>query len=113
MNPPRAGVVANLHALDSFPKAGHPAILEMLPRPWQPTGMILERFGRNLAPVRTAVRTLVEATPKEAEQPRRLAPPHPIPFDSLIDRIGCDLKPEAANDGAVAGARLGDVLDSV
>jgi REP element-mobilizing transposase RayT len=61
LNPLRAGVVVSLRALDSYPYAGHAALLGTHPRPWQATGEVLGHFSRNLARARTAYRAFVTA----------------------------------------------------
>ena len=45
LNPLRAGLVADLDSLDSYPYAGHAAVIGKLRNEWQDTGSVLARFG--------------------------------------------------------------------
>jgi len=59
LNPLRAGVVADLRALDRYPWTGHSALLGARPCPWQATGAILQQFGPTPARARKAYRAFV------------------------------------------------------
>lgn len=45
LNPLRAGVVKDLHALARYPYSGHAALLGTRPRPWQETHAVLGHFA--------------------------------------------------------------------
>jgi REP element-mobilizing transposase RayT len=69
LNPLRAGVVASLRALDTYPYAGHSALLGTHPCLWQATGEVLGHFGRNPARARTAYRAFVAAVAGQGHRP--------------------------------------------
>jgi REP element-mobilizing transposase RayT len=59
LNPVRAKVLPDLHALDRYPWTGHSALLGTIPRPWQATAMILAQFGPSPRRARGAYRAFV------------------------------------------------------
>jgi hypothetical protein len=61
LNPLRAGVGADLRALDRSPWTGHRALLGARPCPWQATGAILQQFGPMPPRARKAYRAFVAA----------------------------------------------------
>ena len=48
LHPLRAGVGADLRALEGYAWSGHRGLLGTVPRAWQATGEILRRFARGL-----------------------------------------------------------------
>ncbi len=61
LNPIRAEVIPDLHALASYPWTGHTALLGTIPRPWQATEAILAEFGPTLGHSRRAYQVFVAA----------------------------------------------------
>jgi len=61
LNPLRAKIVPDLHALDRLPWTGHSALLGTVARPWQATAPILARFGRSRRRAVAAYRAFVAA----------------------------------------------------
>lgn len=59
LNPLRARVVRDFDALDDYPYTGHSALLSTVPRGWQATEAVLERFGRHPGWARAAYRKFV------------------------------------------------------
>ena len=47
LNPLRAGLVDDLEGLETYPYAGHGALVGKAAVPWQDTGRVLDRFGGN------------------------------------------------------------------
>ena|SRR2546421_1412168 len=45
LNPLRAGIVASWAELEGYPYSGHSAIMGTVPRPWQTTPLVLDRFA--------------------------------------------------------------------
>jgi len=45
LNPLRAGIVGSIAALDTYPYAGHSAVLGIVQRRWQRTDVVLSSFG--------------------------------------------------------------------
>jgi len=54
LNPLRAGTVAGLDALESYPWTGHAALMGHHSVPWQDSAFVLGRFGSNVARARAA-----------------------------------------------------------
>jgi len=61
LNPLRAGIVADLRALDCYPWSGHAALLGKVPRPWQATVDVLGQFAQHPRRARAAYRAFVAA----------------------------------------------------
>ena len=59
LNPLRGGLVSDFDALDDYPYTGHSALLGAIPRGWQSTEPVLERFSRRLGWARAAYRKFV------------------------------------------------------
>lgn len=59
LNPLRGGIVRHVDELDDYPYTGHSALLSTVPRGWQSTEEVLERFGRHLGWARAAYRKFV------------------------------------------------------
>ena len=59
LNPLRGGIVADFDALDDYLYTGHSALLGAIPRAWQSTEPVLERFGRRLSWARATYRKFV------------------------------------------------------
>lgn len=68
LNPLRAGVVADLKALEKYPFCGHGVILGVQENDWQQVKEILERFGSSPAKARERYRDFVA---KGADQGKR------------------------------------------
>ncbi len=69
LNPLRAQVVPNLHALDRYPWTGHSALLGRVPRPWLATQPILAQFGPTTPRARRAYRVFVAAGVPQGRRP--------------------------------------------
>jgi putative transposase len=52
LNPLRAGLVADLAALNSYPYCGHSALMGQRNRPWQDVGYVLHSFGKRVGNAR-------------------------------------------------------------
>ena len=61
LNPLRAGIVADLRALERYRWTGHAALCGRLHRPWQATAEILGRFARTPRQARAAYAAFVAA----------------------------------------------------
>ncbi len=59
LNPVRAGVVADLRALEQYPYTGHAALVGRMPRPWQATDDVLARFALATRRARSQYRAFV------------------------------------------------------
>ena len=59
LNPVRGAIVRDFDALDDYPYTGHSALLGAIPRAWQSTDAVLERFGRRVGWARAAYRKFV------------------------------------------------------
>ena len=59
LNPLRGGMVRDFDALDEFAYSGHSALLGTVPRPWQATSRVLDRFGQRVSWARAAYRKFV------------------------------------------------------
>ena len=59
LNPLRAGVIPHRRALDRYPYTGHAALLGTVPRPWQATADVLQRFGAEPHRARARYRAFV------------------------------------------------------
>jgi REP element-mobilizing transposase RayT len=59
LNPLRGGIVRHVDELDDYPYTGHSALLSTVPRDWQSTQEVLERFGRSTGWARAAYRKFV------------------------------------------------------
>lgn len=59
LNPLRGGIVRHVDELDDYPYSGHSALLGTVPRDWQSTYEVLERFGRSRGWARAAYRKFV------------------------------------------------------
>jgi putative transposase len=60
LNPLRARMVRDLKELESFPYAGHGALLGKKVRPWQDVGYVLGQFGRTITEARRRYRAYVK-----------------------------------------------------
>jgi hypothetical protein len=60
LNPLRARIVRDLKELESFPYAGHGALLGKEVRPWQDVGYVLGQFGRKVTEARRRYRAYVK-----------------------------------------------------
>ena len=60
LNPLRARMVTDLKELESFPYAGHGALLGKEVRPWQDVGYVLGQFGRTVTEARRRYRAYVK-----------------------------------------------------
>ncbi len=69
LNPLRAGIVADLAALDRYPWSGHSALLGRVQRPWQALNFVLEQFGATPAAARRRHRQFVEAGVTQGTRP--------------------------------------------
>jgi hypothetical protein len=69
LNPLRAKVVPDLHALGRYPWTGHSALLGAVPRAWQDTQTILAQFGPTTRRARRAYRTFVAASVPHGRRP--------------------------------------------
>jgi hypothetical protein len=69
LNPLRAGLVADVAALDRYPYAGHSAVLGRHERPWQDVHAVLQAFARSKARARRAYRDFVQAGVTEGRRP--------------------------------------------
>ncbi len=65
----RAEVVPNLAALDSFPYAGHAALMGTAPRSWQDTGTVLRQFSSRIGEARRRYRGFVAAGVAQGRRP--------------------------------------------
>jgi REP element-mobilizing transposase RayT len=61
LNPLRAGIVPDLHALARYPYTGHGALCGTRPVHWQDTATVLVQFGQRGAAARAAYRAFVAA----------------------------------------------------
>lgn len=61
LNPLRVRLVRDLGELDSYPYAGHSALMGKQENDWQETGFVLGQFGRRVGVARRAYRAFVEA----------------------------------------------------
>lgn len=59
LNPLRAGIVRHPDDLDDYAYTGHSALLSIVPRDWQSTEEVLERFGRSAGWARAAYRKFI------------------------------------------------------
>jgi REP-associated tyrosine transposase len=59
LNPLRGGIVRHVDDLDDYPYTGHSALLSTVPRDWQSTREVLERFGMSAGWARAAYRKFV------------------------------------------------------
>ena len=59
LNPLRAGMVADLEALDHSPWTGHAVLLGNRQRPWQDSDFVLSQFGTPVGAARRAYRAFV------------------------------------------------------
>ncbi len=69
LNPLRATVIPDLHALDRYPWTGHSALLGRVSRPWQDTATSLERFGATPTRARRAYHAFVAAGIPQGRRP--------------------------------------------
>ncbi len=69
LNPLRAGLVADLRALDRYPWSGHATLLGRVAQPWQATADILGRFGRDPRRARVAYRAFIAAGAPQGRRP--------------------------------------------
>ena len=69
LNPLRARIVKSLEELDSYPYAGHSALMGEVPNDWQETEKILSLFGGRASSARKAYRSFVEAGMVEGRKP--------------------------------------------
>lgn len=59
LNPLRAGLIRHVDDLDGYAYTGHATLLATVPREWQSTEDVLERFGRHSGWARAAYRKFV------------------------------------------------------
>ncbi len=69
LNPLRAGLVADLDALDRYAWTGHATLLGRVPRPWQATADVLAQFGPTPRRAKTAYRAFVAAAANQGRRP--------------------------------------------
>lgn len=69
LNPLRAGVVENLRELDSYPYAGHSAIMGRQDAEWQDTGYVLRLFGSQHLEARREYRKFIEGGVGQGKKP--------------------------------------------
>lgn len=71
LNPLRGGIVRDVDDLDEYAYTGHSAILSTVPRDWQCTEAVLERFGMSAGWARAAYRKFVCDGAVIGEQPTK------------------------------------------
>jgi len=59
LNPLRAGLVHDLHALEAYPWSGHSVLLGRQSQPWQAVDTVLGQFGRRVGEARRHYRRFV------------------------------------------------------
>lgn len=69
LNPVRAGLAADLEALDRYPYAGHRALVGKANHPWQDIHYILGRFGENGAKARQRYRKFIQERVGQGRRP--------------------------------------------
>lgn len=56
LNPVRAELVADIPSLETYPFAGHTALMGRIVRPWQDTDYVLSLFGKTISKARRALK---------------------------------------------------------
>ena len=69
LNPLRAAVVTDVHALARYPWTGHSALLGSFSRPWQDTATVLTQFGPDLRRARRAYQRFVITGATQGQRP--------------------------------------------
>jgi REP element-mobilizing transposase RayT len=69
LNPLRSRIVKHIEELDSYPYAGHTALMGALPNDWQETDKILGMFDGHVSTARKAYRSFVEAGVAKGRKP--------------------------------------------